>query len=162
MKKRLLSAFMALALCLTLLPTAAFAAEPNVTESGTGTTTEEKENEIVVPTEQNGSGNVAKVGDTEYATLQEILDKMEEVEITLLASVTEDLSVSAATTINMAGFTITGDIEAYDSLTLTNGTVVGDVKVDGGTFAITAPAGTEAAITGELNVVSGSCEIKGA
>lgn len=118
---------------------------------------------LVVPAEQNGSGSVAKVGDTEYETLQEILDGMSEVEITLLQNVTEDkLTVYAATTIIMNGHSITGDIDATDSLTLTNGTVVGDVKVDGGTFAITAPAGTEAAITGNLNVVSGSCEIKGA
>ena len=202
MKKRVLSLFLALTLCLTLLPTAAFAeAEPNVTESGTGTTIEEKENEtivpessmsdnsgigsgsgstggglligdgntkpgggFVVPTEQNGSGSVAKVGDTEYETLQDILDEGEEVEITLLANVTEDeLTVYAATTINMNGHSITSsNIDVTDSLTLTNGTVVGDVKVDGGTFAITAPTGTEAAITGNLNVVSGSCEIKGA
>ena len=39
MKKRLLSAFMALALCLTLLPTAALAAETNVAEVTAGSTT---------------------------------------------------------------------------------------------------------------------------
>ena len=49
MKKRILSLFLALVLCLSLLPASAFAAEPNVTESGAGTANEEKENETIVP-----------------------------------------------------------------------------------------------------------------
>ena len=48
MKKRILSLFLALVLCLSLLPASAFAAEPNVTESGAGTANEEKENETIV------------------------------------------------------------------------------------------------------------------
>ena len=107
--------------------------------------------------------SVAKVGDTEYATLQEILDEMEPVEITLLGNVSENITVYAATTINMAGFSITGNIEVYDySLTLTGGTVTGNVEVDGGTFTIQAPAGAAAAINGGLNVISGSCSVSGA
>ena len=167
MKKRILSLFLVLVLCLSLLPASAFAAEPNVTESGTGTTTEEKENEIVVPTEQNGSSSVAKVGDTEYETLQGILDGMSEVEITLLQNVTEDkLTVYAATTIIMNGHSITGNIDATDSLTLTNGTVTGKVTVTvdatEGTFTMTAPADAAAAIDGGLEVNSGSCSVSGA
>ena len=69
------------------------------------------------------SGPVAKVGDTEYETLNEILAGMEPVDITLLDDVSEPLAVYATTTINMDGHTISSDIEAYDSLTLTNGTV---------------------------------------
>lgn len=107
--------------------------------------------------------SVAKAGDTEYATLQEILDEMDPAEITLLGNVSEDITVYAATTIDMAGFSITGNIEVYDySLTLTNGTVIGNVKVDGGTFTIHAPAGAAAAINGGLNVISGSCSVSGA
>ena len=145
MKKRILSLFLALTLCLTLLPTAAFA------EGETG---------------GEGSGHVAKVGDTEYETLQEILEEMEPVEITLLRDVeAEDtLEVYAATTINMNGFSITGDIDAADSLTLKGGTVKGKVTVDAadGTFTMTAPADAGAAIDGGLNVVSGSCSVSGA
>ena len=184
MKKRVLSLFLALTLCLTLLPTAVFAAEPNATESGPSTTIEERENEIVIPggptedngevgdapivstgapAEQNTTGSaVAKVGDTEYETLQEILEEMGPAEITLLGNVTEDLAVYAATTIHMGGFSITGDIDAADSLTLTNGTVKGTVKMDGGTFTMTAPANAVAAIDGELNVISGSAYVSGA
>ena len=139
MKKRVLSLFLALTLCLTLLPTAVFAGDDG-----------------------SGTSGVARVGNTEYETLQEILEEMKPVEITLLDDVTEDITVYAETTINMGGFRITGNIEAYDSLTLKGGTVDGSVKVDGGIFTITAPETAEAAITKGLNVVSGSAYVSGA
>ena len=144
MKKRVLSMLMALTLCLTTLPTAVFA---DVTENGEGS---------------GGTHYVAESGGTQYETVQEILGKMEEGEITLLDSVTEDLDVYAATTIHMNGHSITGNIGATDSLTLNGGTVDGTVKVDGGTLNMTAPAEAEAAITGGLNVVSGSAFVSGA
>ena len=118
---------------------------------------------------ENGEGSggthyVAESGGTQYETVQEILDEIEEGEITLLDSVTEDLAVYAATTIHMNGYSITGNIDATDSLTLNGGTVDGTVTVDatGGTFTMTAPAEAEAAITGGLNVVSGSAFVSGA
>ena len=137
MKKRVLSLFLALTLCLTLLPTAVFA---DVTENGEGS------------------------GGTQYETVQKILDEIEEGEITLLGNVTEDLTVYAATTIHMNGHSITGNIDATDSLTLNGGTVDGTVTVNatGGTFTMTAPAEAEAAITGGLNVDSGSASVSGA
>ena len=146
MKKRVLSLLMALTLCLTTLPTAVFA---DVTENGEGS---------------GGTHYVAESGGTQYETVQEILDNMEEGEITLLDSVTEDLTVYAATTIHMNGHSITGNIDATDSLTLNGGTVDGTVTVNatGGTFTMTAPAEAEAAITGGLNVVSGSASVSGA
>jgi len=144
MKKRVLSMLMALTLCLTTLPTAVFA---DVTENGEGS---------------GGTHYVAESGGTQYETVQEILDNMEEGEITLRDSVTEDLTVYAATTIHMNGHSITGNIDATDSLTLNGGTVDGTVKVDGGTLNMTAPAEAEAAITGGLNVVSGSASVSGA
>ena len=144
MKKRVLSLFLALTLCLTLLPTAAFA---DVTENGEGS---------------GGTHYVAESGGTQYETVQKILDEIEEGEITLLGSVTEDLTVYAATTIHMNGHSITGNIDATGSLTLNGGTVDGTVKVDGGTLNMTAPAEAEAAITGGLNVVSGSASVSGA
>ena len=144
MKKRVLSLFMVLVLCLTTLPTAVFA---DVTENGE---------------ESGGTHYVAESGGTQYETVQEILDNMEEGEITLLDSVTEDLTVYAATTIHMNGHSITGNIDATDSLTLNGGTVDGTVKVDGGTLNMTAPSDAAAAIDGGLNVVSGSAFVSGA
>ena len=144
MKKRVLSLLMALTLCLTTLPTAVFA---DVTENGEGS---------------GGTHYVAESGGTQYETVQEILYNMEEGEITLLDSVTEDLTVYAATTIHMNGHSITGNIDATDSLTLNGGTVDGTVKVDGGTLNMTAPSDAAAAIDGGLNVVSGSAFVSGA
>ena len=144
MKKRVLSLLMALTLCLTTLPTAVFA---DVTENGEGS---------------GGTHYVPESGGTQYETVQEILDNMEEGEITLLDSVTEDLTVYAATTIHMNGHSITGNIDATDSLTLNGGTVDGTVKVDGGTLNMTAPSDAAAAIDGGLNVVSGSAFVSGA
>ena len=106
--------------------------------------------------------SVAKVGETEYDTLQEILEEAEPIKITLLGNVSENITVYEATTINMNGYSINGSINATDSLTLTGGTVTGKVTVDGGTFTIHAPAGAAAAINGGLNVISGSCDISGA
>ena len=117
---------------------------------------------------ENGEGSggthyVAESGGTQYETVQDFLDNMDEGEITLLDSVTDDLTVYAATTIHMNGHSITGNIDATDnSLTLNDGTVDGTVKVDGGTFTMTAPAEAEAAITGRLKVVSGSAFVSGA
>lgn len=141
-----MSLFLALTLCLTLLPTAVFA---DVTENGEGS---------------GGTHYVAESGGTQYETVQKILDEIEEGEITLLGNVTEDLTVYAATTIHMNGHSITGNIDATDSLTLNGGTVDGTVTVNatGGTFTMTAPAEAEAAITGGLNVDSGSASVSGA
>ena len=144
MKKRVLSLLMALTLCLTTLPTAVFA---DVTENGEGS---------------GGTHYVAESGGTQYETVQEILENVEEGEITLLDSVTENLTVYAATTIHMNGHSITGNIDATDSLTLNGGTVDGTVKVDGGTLNMTAPSDAAAAIDGGLNVVSGSAFVSGA
>ena len=60
MKKRVLSMLMALTLCLTTLPTAVFA---DVTENGEGS---------------GGTHYVAESGGTQYETVQEILENMEE------------------------------------------------------------------------------------
>ena len=200
MKKRVLSLFMVLVLCLTLLPTAAFAEGEDVSISGgvigggetggegggiyvaPGSPTEggggiyvapgsptEGGGGIYVapgsPTEGGGGTHyVAESGGTQYETVQEILENMEEGGITLLDSVTEDLAVYAPTTIHMNGHSITGNIDATDSLTLNGGTVDGTVTVDatGGTFTMTAPSDAAAAIDGGLNVVSGSAFVSGA
>ena len=121
---------------------------------------------LVVPAEQNGSGSVAKVGETEYGTLQDVFDNEDSgtAVVTLLQNVEEEeLTVYATTAINMDGYSITGSIEITGgTLTLTGGTVNGTIKVDGGTLNMTAPETAEAAITKGLNVVSGSAYVSGA
>ena len=122
--------------------------------------TADEENGIEV---QAAGEGVAKVGDTEYATLSDALNDVNEGDvITLLDDgIEEELDVGTATTIIMNGHSITGDINVYDSLTLTGGRVIGTVTTKS-TFNMTAPAGAEAAIDGGLVVKSGSCSISGA
>ena len=198
MKKRIVSLFLVLALCLSLLPTAVFAETPSGADNSTSSEGENitpaapeegkddgsgNENEPPAPggsTETGGEGGeapvfsgaptgqsvtgneVAEVDGTKYETLQEILEGSNEVTITLLGNVTEDLTVYAATTIIMNGYSITGDVEAYADLTLTSGTVDGTVTVDGGTLNMTAPETAEAAITKGLTVNDGSAYVSGA
>ncbi len=138
MKKRIGSLCLCLALCLSLLPTVALAEEePHY---------------------------VAQMGDTKYESLQAALGEMEDATITLLDNVTEDEITSySALTIDMAGYTITGAVEVYGALTLQNGTIVGNVKVDcpEEAFRMTAPADAEAAITGSLTLTQGAATVSG-
>lgn len=171
MKKRIVSFLMCLVMAFSIVPAAAWAemlpAAQSTADSGGNAADVYANGEDTAARRRaaaRNSGPVAEVDGTRYATLQEILDEVSEVEITLLSDVAEDLTVYAATTIDMAGFCITGDIDADDSLTLTNGTVVGQVTVDAadGTFTMTAPAGADAAIDGGLTVNNGSASISGA
>lgn len=171
MKKRIVSFLMCLVMAFSIVPAAAWAemlpAAQSTADSGGNAADVYANGEDTAARRRaaaRNSGPVAEVDGTRYATLQEILDEMEPVEITLLSDVAEDLTVYAATTIDMAGFCITGDIDADDSLTLTNGTVVGQVTVDAadGMFTMTAPAGADAAIDGGLTVNNGSASISGA
>ncbi len=149
MSKRVLSLFMALVLCFSMLPAAVLAEKAGAAQGAA---------------EQSVTGTpVAKVGDTEYETLGEILEDMSEVTITLLDNVSEkELTVYAATTIIMNGHSITGNIDAEDSLTLTGGIVDGTVTMDGGVLNMTAPSDAKAAITKGLIVTSGSAYVSGA
>ena len=141
MKKRILSLFMAVVFCCTLLPTALA-------------------DEIDVQDTQNE----ASVDGTEYPTLSEAINaiKSPEQTVVLLKDVTlpDDFSWrdDAAIQINMDYHSITfkdtlGQI-ITEQLTLTNGTLSGNVSVRG-TLNLTAPADAEAAIKGSLSVYTG-------
>ena len=115
---------------------------------------------------------VAKIGDTEYETLDEAIEATfgeDSATISLLknAVLSSEAYAYCPLVIEMNGFSITGDITAGDDLTLNNGTVEGNVTVDAnsvnGKFVMTAPANAEAAITGNLTVNDGcSANISGA
>ena len=139
MKKRVLSLFLALMLCLTLLPTAAFA--------------------------EGETGSFTVDGEPYEGTFADALAESP-AEIVLYKNVTisedEDGTVYSELTINMNGHSIIGNIDVTENLTLENGTVNGTIKVDGGTLNMTAPETAEAAITKGLNVISGSAYVSGA
>lgn len=149
MSKRILSLFTVFALCFSLLPVSAFA--EGLEDGG-------------IPAVQS-DGAVAEVNGVKYDTLQEILDDGDEVEITLLDDVVEDIDIYASTTINMDGHSIIGNIGVYvGGLTLTGGIVDGTVTVDNtdDAFTITAPSDADFAITNGLDVISGSAYVSGA
>ena len=81
MKKRLLSAFMALALCLTLLPTAALAAEADAPEGGTIVQEEQQENAPAAESPailEQAADAVAEVDGTTYSDLIAAFDEAQE------------------------------------------------------------------------------------
>lgn len=85
MKRKFLSILLTLAMALTLLPTAAMAEGDSETPAGGEPT----------PVEAPAATKVAKVGETEYATLAEAVDAAKDGEtVTLLADVTELETIS--------------------------------------------------------------------
>ena len=84
MKKRLLSAFMALALCLTLLPAPAWAAEANAPEGGAIVQEEQQEEQEEAPAAESpavseqAAGAVAEVDGTTYSDLIAAFDEAQE------------------------------------------------------------------------------------
>ena len=81
MKKRLLSAFMALALCLTLLPAPAWAAEADAPEGGTIVQEEQQEKAPAAESpavSEQAAGAVAEVDGTTYSDLIAAFDEAQE------------------------------------------------------------------------------------
>ena len=115
---------------------------------------------------------VAKIGDTEYDTLDDAISDVSGEEsvttITLLkdATLDDDENTYSPLIIEMNGHSIKSDITAGYDLTLNNGTVEGNVRVEttneNGKFVMTAPSEADAAITGDLEIIKGSADISGA
>ena len=93
MKRKLLSVLLTFCLAFSLLPTAALA----------------------------DGENVAKVGDTEYTTLQAAIDAAaKNATVTLLANTRENVTIDKAMTLDLNGFTLNGGTEkAKPALTIT-------------------------------------------
>lgn len=120
MKNKLLASILTACMLLTMLPTAAFAAETEA-ESGTEQTATATEQSDPVTedagdqTEGTADGTdagdaasgqtaenfVAKVGDKYYATLAEAIDVADSKTVTLIANVTENVTIPAGTTVTL-------------------------------------------------------------
>ena len=120
-------------------------------ESKTPTESEtpaESENptESETPTEPEAPKNAAKIGESEYASIADALAAAQPGDtIVLLRNVTENITVNKSLTLNLGGFTLTGDADAAvvtisgdkPQVTVQNGTVTGGRNPqDGGGFAI--------------------------
>ena len=143
MKRKLLSVLLTLCLAFSLLPTAALA-------DGEGTQT----------------NDVAQIGETKYATLQEAVNAANDNTVKLLENVTEDINIPTGINVtldlnghkitNVSGHTITvekgGKLNISDSVgtgvvdntSHGKGAIVnsGEVTLNGGTFKRSAEKGT--------------------
>lgn len=149
MKRKLLSVLLTLCLAFSLLPTAALA-------DGEGTQT----------------NDVAQIGETKYATLQEAVNAANDNTVKLLENVTEDINIPTGINVtldlnghkitNVSGHTITvekgGKLNISDSVgtgvvdntSHGKGAIVnsGEVTLNGGTFKRSAENGTSPYVNG--------------
>ena len=174
MKKRVLSMLMALALCLTLLPTAALAVEQpeavnsTAVQAATAEKTESSVASVVIGSETNY-----------YNTLNEAIAAAYEADngtpltVTLLNDVAElnnsNSSPRSSATIEMGGKSLGYLWFLNKTLTLKNGVIQGHTHLrSGGGLVLTAPTDADAAITGSLNIAyisgegSGTAKVSGA
>lgn len=152
MKRKLLSVLLTLCLAFSLLPTAALA-------DGEGTQT----------------NDVAQIGETKYATLQEAVNAANDNTVKLLENVTEDINIPTGINVtldlnghkitNVSGHTITvekgGKLNISDSVgtgvvdntSHGKGAIVnsGEVTLNGGTFKRSAEKGTYSSYSGNGN-----------
>ena len=110
-----------------------------------GSTTETTEPET--PTEPATPKNAAKIGDKEYPTVADAIAVADDSEpIVLLCDVTENIKINKSLTLDLGGFTLSGDgrktvvsISGKDkdmAVTVKNGTVTGGHATNGGGFDI--------------------------
>ena len=152
MKRKLLSVLLTLCLAFSLLPTAALA-------DGEGTQT----------------NDVAQIGETKYATLQEAVNAANDNTVKLLENVTEDINIPTGINVtldlnghkitNVSGHTITvekgGKLNISDSVgtgvvdntSHGKGAIVnsGEVTLNGGTFKRSVEKGTYSSYSGNGN-----------
>lgn len=174
MRKRITSLFLVLALCLTLLPTAALAVEQPEAVNSTA---------VQAATAERAESSVASVviGDETnyYNTLNEAIAAAYEADndtpltVTLLNDVAElnnsNSSPRSSATIEMGGKSLGYLWFLNKTLTLKNGVIQGHTHLrSGGGLVLTAPAGAAAAIDGSLNIAyisgegSGTAKVSGA
>ena len=116
--------------------------------TSTSKTPAESENptESETPTKPEAPKNAAKIGENEYPTVAAAIAAADGSEsIVLLRDVTENITINKSLTLNLGGFTLSGDTEAAvvtisgdkPQVTVKNGTVTGGRNPqNGGGFAI--------------------------
>ena len=116
--------------------------------TSTSKTTAESENptESETPTKPEAPKNAAKIGENEYPTVAAAIAAADGSEsIVLLRDVTENITINKSLTLNLGGFTLSGDANAAvvtisgdkPQVTVKNGTVTGGRNPqNGGGFAI--------------------------
>ena len=159
MKKRILSAFMALALCLTLLPTAAWAEETDAPEGGAPAADEQpavQSEPAPQAAEVPAENAVAQVGNVNYANITDAFDAVKQSNggtLKLLATcetpnMKQRFDISGNYTLDLNGCTLKGQLylsKTSTSLTVKDSGTGGKIQttagwtplwVDGGTVTI--------------------------
>ena len=116
------------------------------TTAGDSTSTSKTPAEPEKPTESETPKSAAKIGEKAYPTVADAIAAADGSEsIVLLRDVTENITINKSLTLNLGGFTLTGDADAAvvtisgdkPQVTVQNGTVTGGRNPqDGGGFAI--------------------------
>ena len=166
MKKRLLSAFMALALCLTLLPAPAWAAEADAPEGGAPAADEQPADEEPAPqaavqaAEVPAENAVAQVGNVNYANITDAFAAVKKNggTLTLLAdcktpNTSKPFDISGNYTLDLNGCTLTGYLylsETSTSLTVMDSSTGGKIQATGSWPALWADGGDVTIESGTL------------
>ena len=164
MKNKLLASILTACMLLTMLPTAAFAAETEA-EPGTEQTASGPEN-AGNQTEADGTdagdaasgqtaeNSVAKVGDKYYATLAEAIDVADSKTVTLIANVTENVTIPADTTVtlDLNGKCLTNK---NDHTIINYGTLTIQDSVGGGVVDVVTHGKAALCNKGTINEISG-------
>ena len=161
MKKRILSAFMALALCLTLLPTAAWAEETDAPEGGAPAADEQPAPQAAVQAAEVPAENaVAQVGNVNYANITDAFAAVKKNggTLTLLANcITPDTSkrfdISGNYTLDLNSCTLTGQLylsETSTSLTVKDSGTGGKIQATAGWSPLWANGGNVTIESGTL------------
>ena len=167
MKKRILSAFMALALCLTLLPTAAWAEETDAPEGGAPAADEQPAVQsepapqaAVQAAEVPAENAVAQVGNVNYANITDAFAAVKKNggTLTLLANcITPDTSkrfdISGNYTLDLNSCTLTGQLylsETSTSLTVKDSGTGGKIQATAGWSPLWANGGNVTIESGTL------------
>ena len=167
MKKRILSAFMALALCLTLLPTAAWAEEADAPEGGAPAADEQPAVQsepapqaAVQAAEVPAENAVAQVGNVNYANITDAFAAVKKNggTLTLLANcITPDTSkrfdISGNYTLDLNSCTLTGQLylsETSTSLTVKDSGTGGKIQATAGWSPLWANGGNVTIESGTL------------
>ena len=116
------------------------------TTAGDSTSASKTPAESETLTEPETPKSAAKIGEKEYASIADaIADAQQDDTIVLLRDVTENITINKSLTLNLGGFTLSGDAEAAvvtisgdkPQVTVKNGTVTGGRNPqNGGGFAI--------------------------
>ncbi len=163
MKKRLLSAFMALALCLTLLPAPTWAAEADAPEGGAPAADEQpavQSEPAPQAAEVSAENAVAQVGNVNYANITDAFAAVKENggTLTLLAdcktpNTSEEFDISGNYTLDLNSCTLTGRLKlsgTSTSLTVKDSGTGGKIQATAGWSPLWVYGGTVTIESGTL------------